>query len=127
MLRSLDRADELLNDWQADAALIRKGEPPTMWAVYAMCWNQVMDRHYGRDALKYQKSRTGSPFVAQCRRIRAERFSVNQRRRNLSLQSGLTSAPRRPHALQTNPLSMSDSLTSLRLRSPLTAMEWLQR
>jgi hypothetical protein len=31
--------------WEADAQLIRRDEPPTMWAIYAMCWNQIMDRH----------------------------------------------------------------------------------
>jgi hypothetical protein len=33
-----------LPKWQADAIAIRIDEPPTMWAVYAECWNQTMDR-----------------------------------------------------------------------------------
>jgi hypothetical protein len=47
-------------DWEAEAALIRRDEPPTMWAVYAMCWNQTIARHetqekgYYRDILCWQ-------------------------------------------------------------------------
>jgi hypothetical protein len=33
-----------LPGWQADATAIRTDEPPTMWAVYAECWNQGIDR-----------------------------------------------------------------------------------
>jgi hypothetical protein len=33
-----------LAGWRADAASIRINEPPTMWAIYAECWNQIMDR-----------------------------------------------------------------------------------
>jgi uncharacterized protein DUF4231 len=32
--------NQRLSDWQAEAAAIREDEPPTMWAIYAMCWNQ---------------------------------------------------------------------------------------
>lgn len=32
-------------EWEADAQAVRRDEPPTMWAVYAMCWNQTLDRH----------------------------------------------------------------------------------
>jgi hypothetical protein len=34
-----------LPEWKAETAAIRSDEPPTMWAVYAECWNQTVDRH----------------------------------------------------------------------------------
>jgi hypothetical protein len=40
MGKSATNTNENLSDWQAEAAAIRRDEPPTMWAVYAMCWNQ---------------------------------------------------------------------------------------
>jgi hypothetical protein len=36
---------ELLPEWEAEAVAIRSDEPAVMWAVYAECWNQVMDRY----------------------------------------------------------------------------------
>lgn len=32
-------------EWEGNSQLIRRDEPPTMWAVYAMCWNQTISRH----------------------------------------------------------------------------------
>jgi hypothetical protein len=32
-------------EWEGDSQLIRRDEPPTMWAVYAMCWNQTIGRY----------------------------------------------------------------------------------
>jgi hypothetical protein len=55
IVRPENHASEILHQLQAEAALIRKDEPPTMWAVYATCWNQVMERHYGADALRYSR------------------------------------------------------------------------
>jgi hypothetical protein len=37
--------ERLLPEWEAEAAEIRRDEPPTFWAVYAKCWNQSIDRH----------------------------------------------------------------------------------
>jgi hypothetical protein len=37
--------EKQLAEWQAQAQLIRVDEPPTLWAVYAKCWNQVIERH----------------------------------------------------------------------------------
>jgi hypothetical protein len=34
-----------LPEWEAEALAIGRDEPPTLWAVYAMCWNQEMERH----------------------------------------------------------------------------------
>lgn len=34
-----------LAEWEAEAQAIRRDEPPTMWAIYAICWNQTIDRH----------------------------------------------------------------------------------
>jgi hypothetical protein len=34
-----------LSDFQAEAESIRIDEPPTMWAIYAQCWNQAI-KHY---------------------------------------------------------------------------------
>jgi hypothetical protein len=34
-----------LPEWEAEALAISRDEPPTLWAVYAMCWNQEMERH----------------------------------------------------------------------------------
>jgi hypothetical protein len=31
--------------WESEAQTIRADEPPTMWAIYARCWNQTIDRH----------------------------------------------------------------------------------
>jgi hypothetical protein len=42
--RAGDNWSSHLAGWQADAAAIRADEPPTMWAIYAECWNQTMDR-----------------------------------------------------------------------------------
>lgn len=42
--------NEHLSEWEAEAAAIRRDEPPTMWAVYAMCWNQKAEYYwYGHD------------------------------------------------------------------------------
>jgi hypothetical protein len=49
-------------EWEAEAARIRRDEPATMWAVYAMCWNQTIARHeaeekgYYRDILWWQQA-----------------------------------------------------------------------
>jgi hypothetical protein len=40
-----DKWKDHLAEWRAEAAAIRSDEPPTMWAVYAECWNQTMDRY----------------------------------------------------------------------------------
>jgi hypothetical protein len=32
-------------EWQGEAQLIRADEPPTLWAIYSQCWNQVIERH----------------------------------------------------------------------------------
>jgi hypothetical protein len=45
MARGDSAWENLLAEWEAKAIAIRAGEPPTMWAVYAMCWNQVAERH----------------------------------------------------------------------------------
>jgi hypothetical protein len=34
-----------LPDWDADVHAIRADEPATLWAVYAMCWNQNIGKH----------------------------------------------------------------------------------
>ena len=49
-------------EWASEAGRIRRDEPPTMWAVYAMCWNQTIARHeaepkgYYRDILWRQQA-----------------------------------------------------------------------
>ena len=43
MSRPPTETNERLSDWQAAAASIRRDEPPTMWAVYAMAWNQKIE------------------------------------------------------------------------------------
>jgi hypothetical protein len=53
MAKAKESAGELLPDWEAEAALIRKDEPPTMWAVYAACWNQTVERYHGKDGEVY--------------------------------------------------------------------------
>lgn len=40
-----DEADKYLTDWQSEAQSIRVDEPPTLWAIYARCWNQVIEHH----------------------------------------------------------------------------------
>lgn len=47
--------DALLNEWQAEAAEIRRDEPPTMWAVYATCWNQTVERYHPEEKLHSRK------------------------------------------------------------------------
>jgi hypothetical protein len=42
--RAGDNWRSMLPGWQADAAAIRVDEQPTMWVVYAECWNQSIDR-----------------------------------------------------------------------------------
>jgi hypothetical protein len=50
MSKPTAETNERLSDWQAEAAAIRRDEPPTMWAVYAMCWNQKAEYYRrGRD------------------------------------------------------------------------------
>lgn len=34
-----------IGDWDAEAQAIRRDEPPTMWAIYATCWNQTIVRY----------------------------------------------------------------------------------
>ena len=33
-----------LAEWEAEVVEIRRDEPPVLWAVYATCWNQVIER-----------------------------------------------------------------------------------
>lgn len=40
-----DVSEKQIAEWQSEAQLIRADEPPTLWAIYAKCWNQVMERH----------------------------------------------------------------------------------
>lgn len=42
--QSSDHADHL-DEWNGDAQAIRRDEPPTYWAIYAMCWNQTLARY----------------------------------------------------------------------------------
>jgi hypothetical protein len=42
-----------LADWEAEAQIIRVDEPPVMWAVYLMCWNQTVEK-YNQDR-KYMR------------------------------------------------------------------------
>ncbi len=37
--------EELMPTWEGEAQSIRRDEPPTFWAVYALCWNQTIDRY----------------------------------------------------------------------------------
>jgi len=55
-----DPMPEQLSAWAAEAAAIRKDEPPTMWAVYAMCWNQTVERYHGKGAAPHLR-RVGMP------------------------------------------------------------------
>jgi hypothetical protein len=50
MNKSPDGTNERLSDWSAEAAAIRADEPPTMWAIYTMCWNQTVERYHGKQA-----------------------------------------------------------------------------
>jgi hypothetical protein len=43
MSRPQNESNERLSDWEAAAASIRRDEPPTMWAIYALAWNQVVE------------------------------------------------------------------------------------
>jgi hypothetical protein len=45
MTRHREVWESHLADWTADAQEIRADEPPTLWAVYAMCWNQNIGKH----------------------------------------------------------------------------------
>jgi hypothetical protein len=38
-------AEKYIAEWQAEAQSIRVDEPPTLWAIYARCWNQVIEHH----------------------------------------------------------------------------------
>jgi hypothetical protein len=55
MVQPLNPTPEMLHEWAAVAAMIRKDEPPTLWGVYTVCWNQVMERHYGKEATRYYR------------------------------------------------------------------------
>jgi hypothetical protein len=46
-------AAEKLSDWASEAGEIRQDEPPTMWAVYATCWNQTVERYYGTNTQQH--------------------------------------------------------------------------
>lgn len=46
MARLADQSEAHIRQWEGEVAIIRADEPPTMWAVYAMCWNQTAGRHY---------------------------------------------------------------------------------
>jgi hypothetical protein len=52
-----DSADWMahLPEWEADAQAIRVDEPPTWWAVYAMCWNQTIERYYQTEMKRYMR------------------------------------------------------------------------
>lgn len=45
MARERVRAAELLDGWRADLKAIHRDEPETYWALYAMSWNQSVERH----------------------------------------------------------------------------------
>jgi hypothetical protein len=45
MARDRDAWEKNLPAWEGESAIIRSDEPPVMWAVYAECWNQVIDRY----------------------------------------------------------------------------------
>jgi hypothetical protein len=47
--------NERLSDWEAAAAAIRNDEPPTMWAVYGMCWNQKVEYPGGGQTGHFRK------------------------------------------------------------------------
>ena len=47
MRKSATNANESVSDWDSEAAAIRRDEPPTMWAVYTMCWNQRAEYYAG--------------------------------------------------------------------------------
>jgi hypothetical protein len=45
MERYSAEADRHLEEWHAEAQSVRVDEPPTLWAVYARCWNQAIEHH----------------------------------------------------------------------------------
>ncbi len=47
LLASVLRADtgSDLSDLESQAQVIWRDEPPTYWAVYAICWNQTVEKH----------------------------------------------------------------------------------
>jgi hypothetical protein len=45
MARHRKEWESRLPEWDADIQAIRADEPPTLWAVYAMCWNQTIGKH----------------------------------------------------------------------------------
>jgi hypothetical protein len=45
MFRERDLWKGQLPEWEAEVQSIRQDEPPTLWAIYAICWNQTIERH----------------------------------------------------------------------------------
>lgn len=43
--RDRARPGEMIDAWLGDVMAIRHDEPPTYWALYAMSWNQSIERH----------------------------------------------------------------------------------
>jgi hypothetical protein len=45
VLRNQGKWTERIAGWEADAQAIRRDEPPTMWALYMLCWNQTVAKY----------------------------------------------------------------------------------
>jgi hypothetical protein len=63
MVKSPDATREQIAEWEAEAIAIRRAEPPTMWAVYALCWNQSVERHYEKDGKKHFRQVGWIPYI----------------------------------------------------------------
>lgn len=50
-----DVSEKQASEWLAAAQLIRVDEPPTLWAIYARCWNQVIEHHATERAGYYRR------------------------------------------------------------------------
>jgi hypothetical protein len=37
--------EKLVPGWEAEAQVIRSDEPPTFWALYALAWNQTLEKY----------------------------------------------------------------------------------
>ncbi len=37
-------SEQQLSDWESEAQFIRADEPPTLWALYMVSWNQAVER-----------------------------------------------------------------------------------
>jgi hypothetical protein len=54
-LERLSRNTESWPELSAKAQAIRVDEPPTLWAIYAQCWNQAIEHHAAEHRGYYRK------------------------------------------------------------------------